>query len=132
MDEVNLAPHEALQRLLGVLESDEGSVVLSERGDAEPIARHPNFRLIGAMNPATDIGKKDLPPGVRQRFTEIWVSDVEAEADLKIISVGILEQGAAIGQDVLADCVDGIVRFHLRARQLAKSGQLVDSAGASP
>lgn len=36
--------------------------------DTEPIERHPDFRLFACMNPATDVGKKDLPPGIRNRY----------------------------------------------------------------
>ena len=57
--------------LTGLLEGGDGCLTLTERGDLEPIKRHPNFRLFAAMNPATDVGKKDLPPAVRTRFTEV-------------------------------------------------------------
>ena len=36
--------------------------------DAEPIRRHEDFRLFACMNPATDVGKKDLPFGIRNRY----------------------------------------------------------------
>ena len=36
--------------------------------DTEPIVRHENFRLFACMNPATDVGKKELPLGVRNRY----------------------------------------------------------------
>lgn len=35
--------------------------------DIEPVKRHPDFRLFACMNPATDVGKKDLSPGIRNR-----------------------------------------------------------------
>ena len=34
---------------------------------------HPNFRLFAAMNPPTDVGKKELPTALRNRFTEVLV-----------------------------------------------------------
>jgi midasin len=40
---------------------------------AEAVPRHPDFRLFAAMNPPTDFGKKELPPGIRTRFTEVYV-----------------------------------------------------------
>lgn len=49
-------PMQALERLAGLLESPTGSVVLTERGDDAPLPRHPGFRLLAAMNPATDAG----------------------------------------------------------------------------
>ena len=36
--------------------------------DVTPTVRHEDFRLFACMNPATDVGKKDLPPGIRNRF----------------------------------------------------------------
>lgn len=66
LDEINLASAETLQCLSGLLEGD-GSLALYEKGDFEPIKRHEQFRLMAAMNPATDVGKKQLPPGIRNR-----------------------------------------------------------------
>lgn len=36
--------------------------------DVKPIVRNEGFRLFACMNPATDVGKKDLPPGIRNRY----------------------------------------------------------------
>ena len=33
----------------------------------EPLVRHPDFRLFACMNPATDVGKRNLPLGIRNR-----------------------------------------------------------------
>lgn len=54
LDEINLASAETLERLAGILESPDGSVVLLERGDSVAVKRHPNFRIFGSMNPPTD------------------------------------------------------------------------------
>lgn len=67
LDEINLASAETLQCLSSLLESD-GTITVNERTDTRPITRHDNFRLMAAMNPATDVGKKDLPPGIRNRY----------------------------------------------------------------
>ena len=52
---------QALERIAGLLEDVDsggaGGLVISERGDAEGVPRHPSFRLFGAMNPATDAGE---------------------------------------------------------------------------
>lgn len=42
-------------------------LTLTERGDLEPVRRHPDFRLFACMNPATDVGKRNLPTGLRNR-----------------------------------------------------------------
>lgn len=46
---------QALERVAGLLEDGAG-LVLGERGDTAALARHPNFRLMAAMNPASDVG----------------------------------------------------------------------------
>ncbi|KAJ9568543.1 hypothetical protein OSB04_004509 [Centaurea solstitialis] len=82
LDEVNLAPPETLQRVIGVLEDEVGSLCLAERGDVNYITRHPNFRIFACMNPATDAGKRDLPLSLRSRFTEYFMDDVLEDEDL--------------------------------------------------
>ena len=57
----------------------------------KPIYRHPNFRIFACMNPANDIGKKDLPPGLRNRFTEFYVDELENKEDLGIIVSSFLK-----------------------------------------
>lgn len=84
MDEINLAPMEVLQRIAGLFEGISGSICITERGDTEPLKVHPDFRIIAAMNPPTDVGKKDLPPGLRNRFTEIFFDELEDERDLQV------------------------------------------------
>ncbi|KAK7809871.1 hypothetical protein U0070_007727 [Myodes glareolus] len=68
LDEINLAAPETLECLSGLLEGSSGSLVLLDRGDTEPLVRHPDFRLFACMNPATDVGKRNLPPGIRNSF----------------------------------------------------------------
>lgn len=54
---------------------------------APPVERHlhPCRRLFAAMNPATDVGKRNLPDGVRNRFTEIYVDEPRDYVDLATI-----------------------------------------------
>ena len=75
LDEINLASQETLECIADLLEggrSGQPSIMLSETGRTERIEAHPDFRLFGAMNPASDIGKRDLPMAIRSRFTEIF------------------------------------------------------------
>lgn len=125
----------------GLLEG--GSLTLNERGDVDPIPRHPNFRVFACMNPPTDIGKKvrfqtslfflppflmssdfsrvicltlyeqDLPPGIRNRFTELYVDELENPEDLKIIANAYLKE---ITHD---PPVNDIVNFYLAAKKEA-------------
>jgi midasin len=70
LDEINLATSEMLQCLSGVLD-EHAQIHLWEKGDDKPIKRNENFHLFAAMNPSTDVGKKDLPIGIRNRYVEI-------------------------------------------------------------
>lgn len=83
LDEINLASADTLECLTGLLESSSGSVTLHEKGDSKPVERHPNFRLFACMNPATDVGKKELPIGLRNRFTEVFMDEFRSKEDLK-------------------------------------------------
>ncbi|PFX16223.1 Midasin [Stylophora pistillata] len=126
LDEINLATPETLECLCGLLESSSGSVVLMERGDVTPTVRHEDFRLFACMNPATDVGKKDLPSGIRNRFTEIFVSELESTADLKTMVVDYLQ-----GLSPNSAIVDGIVRFYLTVKHEADD-KLTDGTGHKP
>lgn len=42
------------------------------------------------MNPI-DVGKKDLPPGLRSRFTEFYVDEIEDKEDLVILISAYLD-----------------------------------------
>ncbi|XP_033252736.1 midasin-like [Drosophila miranda] len=84
LDEINLASAETLECLSTILEP-EGSVVLLERGDFMPVKRHPDFRIFACMNANTDIGKKDLSVGIRNRFTEFFVDELTTDAYLSLL-----------------------------------------------
>ncbi|XP_061423759.1 LOW QUALITY PROTEIN: midasin [Lethenteron reissneri] len=126
LDEINLASAETLECLSGLLEGSRGSLVLLDRGDTEPISRHPDFRLFACMNPATDVGKRDLPPGIRNRFTELYVDEIEDTGDL-----GILISDYLKGLNVTRPTIQGIISFYLAVRKVARES-LVDSTGHRP
>ena len=126
LDEINLAPAEALERLAGLLESPTASLALTERGDAAQIPRHANFRLFAAMNPATDVGKRELAPALRARFVELWCPEASSKEDLGAIVAQYL---SAVPRSVAP--VDAVVDFYSRARAQAAAGALVDGGGAA-
>ncbi|KFR09321.1 Midasin, partial [Nipponia nippon] len=126
LDEINLAAAETLECLSGLLEGSSGSLVLLDRGDTEPLVRHPDFRLFACMNPATDVGKRNLPPGIRNRFTELYVEELRNEGDLQILIMDYLR-----GLNVNKNTVQGIVNFYLSVRKEAE-GKLVDGTGHRP
>ena len=129
LDEVNLAPPEVLERVAGVLEAASApppadgaapapsGLLLVERGDAAAVPRHPGFRLVAAMNPATDAGKRDLPARLRARFTELWVAEPSQRADLAALVAGYLA-GAAPSPPV-----DAVVDFYVAAKREAVSAR---------
>ncbi|KAM9704373.1 midasin [Menidia menidia] len=126
LDEINLAAAETLECLSGLLEGSVGSLVLLDRGDTEPLVRHPDFRLFACMNPATDVGKRNLPLGLRNRFTELYVEELENERDLRILVSDYLK-----GLNPHRNVVSGIISFYLAVRKEA-SCHLVDGTGHKP
>ncbi|XP_067947567.1 midasin-like [Watersipora subatra] len=126
LDEINLATAETLDCLCGLLDSVHGSVTLVERGDAEPVYRHPEFRLFACMNPATDVGKKELTAGVRSRFTEFFVDELESKADLRVMVNAYLS-----GLSLSPKQTDGIVNFYLAIKKEALM-KLTDGTGKRP
>ncbi|XP_077408316.1 midasin isoform X2 [Vanacampus margaritifer] len=126
LDEINLAAAETLECLSGLLESSAGSLVLMDRGDLAALVRHPDFRLFACMNPATDVGKRNLPLGLRNRFTELYVEELDNEGDLRIL-VSVYLKSLNPHRSV----IDGIISFYLAVRQEATS-HLVDGTGRRP
>lgn len=125
LDEVNLASPETLESLSGLLQASHESLLLTEKGDIEPVRRHANFRLFGCMNPATDVGKRDLPAGMRSRFTEIYVDSPDRDRDdLAIVVEAYLKN--VLGPDRSA--VENVVDLYLEISALSGS-RLYDGAG---
>ncbi|XP_068635226.1 midasin isoform X2 [Aristolochia californica] len=125
LDEINLAPPETLQRIVGLL-GEGGTLCLSEKGEVDNIIRHPNFRLFACMNPATDAGKKDLPHSIRSRFSEYFVDDVLSDEDLTLF-VGCYMDTVHGKRTV----VDSIVRFYKKAK-VESEKKLQDGAYQKP
>ncbi|KZF21610.1 midasin [Xylona heveae TC161] len=132
LDEINLASPDTLESIADLLYSGAGdgpSLLLSETGDVERVRAHPDFRIFGAMNPATDIGKKDLPVGLRSRFTEIYVDSPDTDVD-SLLSVVSAYLGSRTHSDerVASD----VCQLYLAAKKLANENKLVDGANQRP
>lgn len=123
LDEINLASAEILECLAGLLEDKNESIDLLEKGDKEPVKRHPDFTLFACMNPATDVGKKDLPVGLRNRFTEFFIDELTERNDL-ILLIGDYLYHMNLSGSIL----DGIYSFYFNIRKEAKLN-LVDGSG---
>ena len=129
LDEINLASSDTLEAIADLLDPNLPSLLLTESGSIERIEAHPSFRLFAAMNPATDVGKKDLPPGIRSRFTELYVES--PDNDLKSLSSIVqsyLRHETASDQAVPMD----VSKLYQRILELASQNRLVDGADSKP
>lgn len=132
LDEINLATPDILESIASLLHhGDEGrpSVLLSEAGDVERVYGHPDFRIFGAMNPATDAGKRDLAPGLRSRFTEIYVHSPDSDFDDLL---GLIQ--TYLGDLTIGDLrlPSDLAHLYLKTKQLAVENRLTDGAGQRP
>lgn len=125
LDEVNLAPAETLQRILGVLDGENGTLCLAERGDADYVERHPQFRIFACMNPATDAGKRELPYSLRNRLTEYFVDDVLDDEDLTLFVNQYLDEKCT------PEISRKIVKFYKAAKRESEE-RLQDGANQKP
>ncbi|KAJ6155359.1 hypothetical protein N7470_005925 [Penicillium chermesinum] len=132
LDEVNLASPDTLENIASLLHhGSEGSpsVLLSEAGDVERVFGHSDFRIFGAMNPATDAGKRDLPPGLRSRFTEFYVHSPDSD----------LNDLLALIQKYLGDlnirdprAAPDLAQLYMETKKLSIDNKLTDGAGQRP
>ncbi|KAL8802644.1 MAG: hypothetical protein Q9182_003660 [Xanthomendoza sp. 2 TL-2023] len=132
LDEINLAAPDTLDSLADLLAHDEDigpSLLLTETGKTERIRAHREFRIFGAMNPANDVGKRDLPLSLRTRFTELFIDPPDKDLDNLIPLVQ-----AYLGNNNHADtriCGD-VAQLYLDIQELACANQLVDGADQKP
>ncbi len=70
------------------------------------VERSPQFRLFCCMNPATDVGKKQLPHSIRNRFTEFFVDEIQSESDFQVLVRSYLRNPFPLSSPL----VDGIIK----------------------
>lgn len=131
LDEINLASPDTLESIADLLTGpgERPSILLSETGEIEKIEAHANFRIFGAMNPATDVGKRDLPIGIRSRFTELYVSS--PDRDLKDL-LNIIKTYLGSSNSKNDQAADDIARLYLNTKRMADEKRLVDGANEVP
>jgi midasin len=129
LDEINLASAETLECISSLLQSDTSSITLTEQGSLEPIPRHPDFRIFACMNPATDVGKKDLPANIRSRFVEIDVSSPDADRETLL---SIIEK--YIGHCTIGDkgAIMDVADFYTAIKMLSDQRKLADGENRRP
>ncbi|KAK5174738.1 AAA ATPase midasin [Saxophila tyrrhenica] len=129
LDEINLASPDTLESIADLFDASNPSVLLTESGSVERVTAHPDFRIFAAMNPATDVGKKDLPPGVRSRFTELYVESPDKDIkSLQSIVRSYLRHEAGSDSAIPTD----VSTLYQNIIGLAERNQLVDGAGQRP
>lgn len=124
LDEINLAEGETLNKLAPLLEGD--SFCLIDKGELREVSRHPDFRLIGCMNPGNAVGKKELPDGIRKRFTEMYVEELEDEIELTKIAIRRSQLHLSHSE------AEKIVGIYLKLRALSLSHEIEDGFGRKP
>ncbi|KAI1268601.1 midasin [Xylariaceae sp. FL1019] len=132
LDEINLASPDTLESIADLLASgpnDEPSILLSETGEIERVKAHPDFRIFGAMNPATDVGKRDLPLGLRSRFTELYIGSPDRDLKDLLTIIKTYLSGKSAKDDQAAD---DIARLYLNTKMRAEEKRLVDGANEVP
>ncbi|KIY74066.1 P-loop containing nucleoside triphosphate hydrolase protein [Cylindrobasidium torrendii FP15055 ss-10] len=129
LDEINLASSETLECISSLIQSASSSITLTEQGSLEPVPRHPDFRLFACMNPATDVGKKDLPPNIRCRFTEIGVCPPDNDQDTLISIVTKYIGHVAVGDKA---SIMNVAEFYVAVKQLAETRTIADGANHRP
>jgi midasin len=132
LDEINLASPDTLEAIADLLHSGAGSrpsILLSETGEIERVYAHPDFRIFGAMNPATDVGKRDLPIGLRSRFTEIYVESPDRNRnDLLAVIKAYLKMTSSQDDKVAND----VASLYMETKRRAEDRELVDGANQVP
>lgn len=160
LDEINMASQETLQAISSLFDGSKSSIMLSDRGDDREIPRHPGFRVFACMNPSTDVGKKDLSPSMRSKFTEFWVGSPDENVELikrpteKCIKFEFDTTGLAYSdlcllikkyleysvfpdeielsrKDDSTKCIHAIAKFYLHARKLSSNHQLASGSANS-
>ena len=91
--------------------------------DKQPIVRNENFRLFGCMNPASDVGKRDIPTGIRNRFTEFFVDECDDRSEYSIIVEKYLQQ-----TNIPKEYIDRIVTFFMEIQTKVKNFLLTSSS----
>ncbi|KAG2155783.1 uncharacterized protein EDB93DRAFT_1101572 [Suillus bovinus] len=125
LDEINLASPETLECITGLLRGPTASITLTEQGSLSAVPRHHDFRLFACMNPATDVGKKDLPPTIRARFTEIDVPPPDADRETLLSIVSQYIGASAVGDK---GAVMDVAEFYISV----KGAELADGSNKKP
>ncbi|MCJ1310585.1 hypothetical protein MMC25_004250 [Agyrium rufum] len=132
LDEINMASPDVLETLaeLFTIHNETAPyVLLSESGNIEKIHAHPGFRIFGAMNPSNDVGKHDLVPNVRARFTEHYFESPDKNFESLQLIVQTYLGDLGHGDPQIAG---DTTRLYLSVKELEGKNSLTDGAGQNP
>ena len=129
LDEINLASTETLESVSALLRDPTSSITLTEQGSMEPVPRHPDFRIFACMNPATDAGKKELPPSVRSYFTEIEVPPPDADQETLLAIIAQYIGPSAVGDKA---AIMDVAEFYTAVKALAENRRIADASNRRP
>lgn len=96
IDEINLASYDLLDVISQLVNPEHNEIAIPDKGF---VAKNPHFRVFAAMNPGSDVGKKDLPPTIRRCFTEINVSEMSDDVDIVALTKSYLRMDDAMIED---------------------------------
>lgn len=117
LDEINLASSDVLQKLLPILEKEEIQVQQKHKGQTAA----PGFRIIGCMNPGSDVGKKELPLNIKNKFTELYVPEISHKEDIYVIVEKKLQKIKGFSNVVntyhRTDLCESIVELYLEVKE---------------
>ena len=133
LDEINLASPDTLESLVDLFSQEVNggpSILLAETGDTERIHAHKDFRIFGAMNPATDIGKRDLPTSLRSKFSEIFVEAPDKDLDNLVPVVKAYLGDNHNHSDVRA--ATDVAQLYMEIKMLAAENRLADGSNQKP
>lgn len=81
------------------------------------------------MNPATDVGKRDLPPNIRSRFTEFDVPPPDADKETLLFIVSQYIGPYAVGD---RGAIMDVAEFYTAVRTLAERREIADGSNHRP
>ena len=132
LDEMNLASPDTLESLADLFSdttNDGPSILLTDTGDAGRVHAHKDFRIFGAMNPATDFGKRDLPISLRSKFTELFIE--APDKDLENLTP-LVKAYLGTHNHVDLRATTDVAELYLEIRKIADDNRLVDGANQKP
>ena len=131
-DEINLASPDTLDSITSLLRSSDDGLpflLLPEAGNLDRVIGHPSLRIFAAMNPATDAGKKDLAPGLRARFTELFIRS--PDDDLQDL-ISLINTYLRSLLDLDERAASDLAQLYLQIKKLNEESRLTDGAGDRP